>query len=174
MGGHCWRPPCSWVWPRPVRGPRRPGRRGSVNYVIPFNPGGESDVAARFQQPLFEQLTGQQLIIQYQTGAGGAQAWSQLNGMAGDGSTIMGTNLPHLILQPMTASVGYQTDDITNVYWFHYTPDAILGAEIQPVQDAQGPHRLRQGQPRLLSPSRDRAPTPPTIWPISASISWPG
>ena len=97
-----------------------------VTYIIPFNPGGESDIAARFQQPLFEKLTGQQLIIKYQTGAGGAQAWSQLNSMPGDGYTIMGTNLPHLILQPMTASVGYQTDDITNVYWFHYTPDAIL------------------------------------------------
>ena len=97
-----------------------------VNYIIPFNAGGESDIAARLQQPVFRALTGQQLVIQYMVGAGGAQAWSQLNGMEGDGTTIMGSNLPHLVLQPMAQKVGYQTADITNVYFFQYTPDAIV------------------------------------------------
>ncbi|MBP0618175.1 Bug family tripartite tricarboxylate transporter substrate binding protein [Jiella mangrovi] len=97
-----------------------------VNYIIPFNAGGESDVAARLQQPVWEKLTGQPMVIQYVTGAGGAQAWSQLNGMEGDGYTIMGTNLPHIILQPMAQDVGYKTDDIANVYFFQYTPDAII------------------------------------------------
>ena len=97
-----------------------------VNYIIPFNAGGESDITARLQQPAFKQTTGQSLVIQYMEGAGGAQAWSQLNGMPGDGYTIMGTNLPHIILQPMAQNVGYKTDDIANVYFFQYTPDAII------------------------------------------------
>ena len=109
-----------------------------VNYIIPFNAGGESDVAARLQQPVFERLTGQNLVIQYMAGAGGAQAWSQLNGMEGDGYTVMGTNLPHIILQPMAQDVGYTTDDITNVYFFQYTPDALLvpaDSEFQTLED---------------------------------------
>lgn len=97
-----------------------------VNYIIPFNAGGESDIAARLQQPVFEKLTGQSMVVQYLEGAGGAQAWSQLNGMEGDGYTIMGTNLPHIIMQPMAQDVGYATEDLTNVYFFHYTPDAII------------------------------------------------
>lgn len=97
-----------------------------VNYIIAFNPGGESDIAARFQQTYWEKLTAQQLVIQYQAGAGGAQAWSQLNKMEGDGYTIMGTNLPHTVLQPLEKAVGYQADDLTHVYFFHYTPDAIF------------------------------------------------
>ncbi|HEX6958338.1 MAG TPA: tripartite tricarboxylate transporter substrate binding protein [Ferrovibrio sp.] len=97
-----------------------------ITYIIAFNAGGESDISARFQQPFFKQLTGQQAIIKYQAGAGGAQAWSQLNGMDGDGYTIMGTNLPHIVLQPLQKDVGYKTQDITNVYFFHYTPDAIF------------------------------------------------
>ncbi|HEY9056297.1 MAG TPA: tripartite tricarboxylate transporter substrate binding protein [Aurantimonas sp.] len=97
-----------------------------VNYIIPFNAGGESDIAARLQQPVWERITGQPLVIQYMAGAGGAQAWSQLNGMDGDGYTLMGTNLPHIVLQPMAQEVGYKTDDIANVYFFQYTPDAIV------------------------------------------------
>jgi tripartite-type tricarboxylate transporter receptor subunit TctC len=109
-----------------------------VNYIIPFNAGGESDIAARLQQPVFERLTGQNMVIQYMAGAGGAQAWSQLNGMEADGYTVMGTNLPHIILQPMAQDVGYTTDDISNVYFFQYTPDALLvpaDSEFQTLED---------------------------------------
>ena len=98
----------------------------AVNYIIPFNAGGESDIAARLQQPVWEKQTGQSMVVQYVTGAGGAQAWSQLNGMEGDGYTMMGSNLPHIILQPMAQDVGYKTDDIVTVYFFQYTPDAII------------------------------------------------
>ncbi|WP_373280290.1 tripartite tricarboxylate transporter substrate binding protein [Palleronia aestuarii] len=97
-----------------------------MTYIIPFNAGGESDLSARFQQAEWEAVTGHPVVIQYQPGAGGAQAWSQLNQIAGDGYTIMGINLPHTVLQPMEGSVGYETDDLTPVNYFHYTPDAIF------------------------------------------------
>jgi tripartite-type tricarboxylate transporter receptor subunit TctC len=97
-----------------------------MTYIIPFNAGGESDISARFQQAEWEAVTGEQVVIQYQPGAGGAQAWSQLNSIEGDGYTIMGINLPHVVLQPIEANVGYQTEDLTAVNYFHYTPDAII------------------------------------------------
>ena len=97
-----------------------------MTYIIPFNAGGESDVSARFQQSVWEKITGHQVVIQYQPGAGGAQAWSQLNSLPGDGYTIMGINLPHTVLQPLEGSVGYATADLTPVHYFHYTPDAIF------------------------------------------------
>lgn len=97
-----------------------------MTYIIPFNAGGESDISARFQQADWEAVTGQQVVIQYQPGAGGAQAWSQLNTLPGDGYTIMGINLPHTVLQPLSGSVGYKTEDLTPVNYFHYTPDAIF------------------------------------------------
>lgn len=97
-----------------------------MTYIIPFNAGGESDISARFQQSEWESVTGQQVVIQYQPGAGGAQAWSQLNSLAGDGYTVMGINLPHTILQPLAGSVGYKTEELTPVHYFHYTPNAIF------------------------------------------------
>ena len=98
----------------------------SVNYVIPFGPGGESDITARHQQPFFKKLFGQDLIISYKPGGGGAVGWAQLNKMKGDGYNIMGINLPHIIVKPQQKDVGFKTDDITGVFMFHYTPDAIV------------------------------------------------
>lgn len=98
----------------------------AMTYILPFDAGGESDIAARFQQSVWNKHTGQDVIIQYQPGAGGAQAWSQLNDIAGDGYTVMGINLPHTILQPLEGNAGYQTDELTPVHYFHYTPNAIF------------------------------------------------
>ncbi|MDP2169989.1 MAG: tripartite tricarboxylate transporter substrate binding protein [Rhodocyclaceae bacterium] len=99
----------------------------TINYIIPFGPGGESDVTARFQEPFFKKYSGGQTVaIQYRAGAGGAAAWSQLNGMTADGHTMMGTNLPHIVFQPMETNSGYKTDDLNTIYWFHFTPDALL------------------------------------------------
>jgi len=100
----------------------------TINYIIAFGPGGESDVSARLQEPFFRKYTGHAVAIQYKAGAGGAAAWSQINSAPGDGYTIIGTNIPHIILQPLQKEVGYQTKDIATVYWFHYTPDAIIVA----------------------------------------------
>lgn len=97
-----------------------------INYIIPFDAGGESDLSARFQQAVFEQYAGVKAVIQYMPGAGGAVAWSQLNGLPGDGYTIMGINIPHTIMQPMVRDSGYQTDDLTPIHYFHYTPNAIF------------------------------------------------
>ncbi len=99
---------------------------GSVNYIIPFGPGGESDITARFQQPYFEELFGENLVISYKPGGGGAVGWSQINSLPADGSTIMGINLPHIIVKPKQGNVGFQTEDIVPVHMFHYTPDAIV------------------------------------------------
>jgi tripartite-type tricarboxylate transporter receptor subunit TctC len=110
----------------------------AMTYIIPFDAGGESDISARFQQAEWKEHTGHDVIVQYQPGAGGAQAWSQLNDIAGDGYTIMGINLPHTILQPMEGDSGYKTEDLTPVHYFHYTPNAIFvtaDSEFETLQD---------------------------------------
>ena len=61
---------------------------GPVNYVIPFGPGGESDISARLQQPFFKDKFGQDMVVSYQPGGGGAVGWASLNGLNGDGMNI--------------------------------------------------------------------------------------
>jgi tripartite-type tricarboxylate transporter receptor subunit TctC len=108
-----------------------------VRYIVAFAPGGESDIAARFQQDVWRKKHGQELVVESKPGAGGALAWSQLNGFPGDGYTIMGTNLPHIVLQPLEGNVQYQTDDIANVMFFNYTPDGIVVRNESPYKTYQ-------------------------------------
>jgi len=108
-----------------------------INYVIPFGPGGESDITARHQQSFFKGMFGQDLVISYKPGGGGAVGWSQLNRMRGDGYNIMGINLPHIIVKPKQKNVGFKTEDITGVYIFHYTPDAVVVNNDSPFKTLQ-------------------------------------
>lgn len=99
---------------------------GPVSYIIPFGPGGESDISARFQQPFFKEKFDQDIVISYQPGGGGAVGWASLNGLSGNGQTIMGVNLPHIVIKPAQKDVGFTTADLNTFYMFHYTPDAIV------------------------------------------------
>ncbi len=73
-------------------------------------------------------------IIQYKAGAGGALMWSTMNTLPGDGLNIVGVNLPHTVLQPMEGNVSYKTEDVTPVFWFHYTPDILVVPESSPIK----------------------------------------
>lgn len=108
-----------------------------VRYIIAFAPGGESDIVARFQQGVWRKKFSQELVIESKPGAGGALAWSQLNSFPGDGYTVMGTNLPHIVLQPLEGNVQYKTEDLTNVNFFNYTPDGIVVRNESPFKTYQ-------------------------------------
>ena len=39
-----------------------------------------------------------------------------------------------MVLQPMEGVVQYKTDDVTPVFWFHYTPDALVVPDQSPIK----------------------------------------
>ncbi|PPR19301.1 MAG: hypothetical protein CFH40_02321 [Alphaproteobacteria bacterium MarineAlpha10_Bin3] len=130
-----------------------------VNYIIPFGDGGESSIAANIQKPVFKRLTGQDLVVLNKPGGGGAVVWSQMNKMPGDGSTIVGVNLPHIVLQPARGA-GYRTADIAVVHIFHYTPNALVVAENSPYEtlaDLIADARLRPGAIRFSGSGKGTA-----------------
>ena len=122
-----------------------------VQYIIPFAPGGESDVAARLQAQVFSAKFKQEMIVINKAGAGGALAWSQMNNMPGDGHTIVGVNLPHIVLQPLEAGTQYKTEDIIPVYFFHYTPDAVIVAADSPFKTFADLVRAARDKPDAVS-----------------------
>jgi tripartite-type tricarboxylate transporter receptor subunit TctC len=122
------------VFAGPFAAPAQDYPSKNVQYIIPFVPGGESDVMARWQQTVFRNKYKRDMIVINKPGAGGGLAWSQLNSLSADGYTIVGCNLPHIVLQPLEGQVQYKTADITPAYWFHYTADAIIVAADSPFK----------------------------------------
>ena len=107
----------------------------NLMYWQAFPPGGESDLSARHQQVVLKKkCPAIDTVIQYKAGAGGALLWSQTNTLPADGVNVVGINLPHMVLQPMEGNVSYKTDDVTPVFWFHYTPDLLVVSESSPIK----------------------------------------
>lgn len=123
----------------------------TVHYIIAFAPGGESDIAARLQQEIWRKKFANEMIVESKAGAGGALAWSQLNQFPGDGYTIMGTNLPHIVLQPLEGNVQYKTEDVTNVHFFNYTPDGIVVRNESPFKTYQDFIAAAKAKPGTLN-----------------------
>jgi len=80
----------------------------TINDIIAFGPGGESDVSARLHEPFFKKHMEHAVAIQYKPGAGGAATWSRSDDAPGDSYTFIGRNLPHIVLQPLQKDVGYK------------------------------------------------------------------
>ncbi len=124
----------------------------NVLYYQAFPPGGESDLSARHQQLVAKKkCPNVDTIIQYKAGAGGALMWNQMNQLPGDGLNVVGVNLPHIVFQPLEGQVTYKTQDITPVFWFHFTPDALVVPEQSPIKTFADFIRAAKAKPGELS-----------------------
>ena len=121
-------------------------------YWQAFPPGGESDLSARHQQVVLKKkCPAIDTIIQYKPGAGGGLMWAQMNTLPGDGLNIIGVNLPHIVFQPLEGQVQYKTEDIVPVYWFHYTPDALVVPDQSPIKSFADFIKTAKADPGKLS-----------------------
>ena len=130
----------------------------NVNYWQAFPPGGESDLSARHQQVVLKKkCPAIDTIIQYKAGAGGGAD------VVAD-EPAAGRRPEHRRRQPAAhrvpadrGQVQYKTADVTPVFWFHFTPDALVVPEASPLQDLRRLHRGReegagQDEPGRLGP----------------------
>ena len=108
-----------------------------LNYMVCFDPGGQTDREARRQQPYLDKILKQKVIIDYKVGGGGALGWRELVRAKPDGYTIAGFNVPHIILQPMQQEVGYKTEQIVPIILFQRTPLALAVLTTSPYKTYQ-------------------------------------
>jgi len=124
----------------------------NLMYWQAFPPGGESDLSARHQQVVLKKrCPAVDTIIQYKAGAGGALMWSQMNQLPADGLNVVGVNLPHIVFQPIEGTVQYKTQDVTPVFWFHFTPDLLVVPESSPIRNFQDFLRTARSRPGQLT-----------------------
>jgi len=107
----------------------------AITYQITFNPGGQSDLEARRQQPRLEKALGVKVVIQYKPGGGGSVGWANLVTQKPDGYFISGINIPHIVLQPMArGEAGYETEQLSPIALFQATPIGLAVMKDSPYQ----------------------------------------
>jgi tripartite-type tricarboxylate transporter receptor subunit TctC len=116
--------------PTPAPYPTEP-----ITYLIPFDPGGQSDRMARLQAPMLKGLLEQEILIDYKAGEGGALGWAEVARFRpADGYTMVAVNLSHIVLQPMFNQADYQTDELECLVVFARTPIGLAVLNSSPYQ----------------------------------------
>lgn len=81
-----------------------------VRLVVPFPPGGPTDIVARLMTPKMAESLGQQVVVENRGGAGGAIATEQVAKAAPDGYIIiMGTIGGLAVAKSLNPALGYDT-----------------------------------------------------------------
>jgi tripartite-type tricarboxylate transporter receptor subunit TctC len=98
-----------------------------IRLIVPFAPGGNSDITARACAPAMSAKLGQPVIVENRAGAGGSVAAQQVARMRPDGFTILlGSNGPLAINPAIQANLGYDPlKDFAPIGLFVRTPMAI-------------------------------------------------
>lgn len=122
-----------------------------ISYLVVWDPGGQSDRTARLQQPLLEKMLGQKITIDYKVGGGGAVGWSQFVRTRPDGYSIVGTNLPTIVTQPILQDVGYKTEQFLPICDFQYTPLILATRKDSPYKTLKDFIAAAKASPGKLS-----------------------
>jgi tripartite-type tricarboxylate transporter receptor subunit TctC len=123
-----------------------------IKFLVPFNPGGQSDVAALLLRPGLEEFLKVDIVPQYRPGGGGAVGWTMLTQEKPDGYMMAVTNLPHIVVQPlMTKGVKYKTDQLAPVYLYATTPGGIAVKADSPFKTLKDLIAYAKKNPKKLS-----------------------
>lgn len=110
----------------------------NINYVVPYAPGGLSDIIARLLAEGIRQKTGKVAVIDYKPGAGGTIAAEYLVRQPGDGYTIMGATNGFFGVSPHLYKLKYDAmKDLLPVAMIGDTAMSIVGSAKLPAKNLQ-------------------------------------
>ncbi len=124
--------------------PNRP-----IRMVVPYPPGGGTDVIARIIQPrLSEALGGTQVIIDNRGGAGGAIGTEAVARSAPDGYTVLFTLSSHTINAALFPKLSFNTEnDFSPVSLVASLPQILVAHPDYPAKSAQDIVSLAKSKP---------------------------
>ncbi|NLZ53978.1 MAG: tripartite tricarboxylate transporter substrate binding protein [Thermoanaerobacteraceae bacterium] len=105
-----------------------PGKK-SITMIVPWSPGGGSDVGARLLQPYLEEKLGTPIVVTNPTGASGWIGWEQLLSADADGYSVALVNFPTLFSGYLDKSLGRdKTIDDFQLIANHVTDYCVIAA----------------------------------------------
>ena len=129
-----------------------------IRLLVPFAPGGATDIIARVLEPNLTRRLGQQIVVDNRTGAAGNIAVELVAQSQPDGYTLLVGNISTNSINPMLFAKRTKVDalkDLTGVTKLVAIPNFILGSPKLPAQtlkEALAYARARPGQLNYQAP----------------------
>lgn len=124
--------------------------RAQVQLIIPWPPGGGTDIIGRLIQPVFMEELGQQLVIRNVGGATGTIGTSEVVRARPDGQTLLLTSMAAIAIQPsFLARPPYRADQVTPVCLVAEAPAVMMTPKntgIRTIDDIVSRARANPGQ----------------------------
>jgi tripartite-type tricarboxylate transporter receptor subunit TctC len=109
-----------------------------VRFIVPYPPGGGTDVIARIVQPRLAEALGQSIIIENRGGAGGALGTAEAAKAAPDGYTFLFTLSSHTI-NPLLYKLSFDIErDFTPVTLVVSVPQLIVASPTSKLLSMEG------------------------------------
>ena len=105
-----------------------------ITVIVPFGPGGTTDLMARVLQAEFEKAIGTSLIITNKAGAGGAIAMAEVARANADGYTVAMTTIGPQVLQPTLKKLTYQADGFDYICGTYDVPLMLMVTQDSPFK----------------------------------------
>jgi len=86
-----------------------------ITFIVPYAPGGGSDIQARRLQDGLQKALGVNLRIVYKTGGDGAVGFLELHSSKPDGYTIANVVVPNIVVTSRGENVGYKAADFSYI-----------------------------------------------------------
>ena len=122
-----------------------------VRFIVPYPPGGGTDVIARIVQSRLGEALGQQVVIENRGGAGGAFGTGEAAHATPDGYTFLFTLSSHTI-NPLLYKLNYDTErDFAPVTLIVSVPQLIATVPGSPIANMQDVIKMSKSKPGSLN-----------------------
>jgi len=129
------------AWPQPY-----PSKL--IRLIVPFAPGGNTDIIARYYVPKMAEILGQQIIVDNRGGAGGTIGSEQVARAAPDGYTVLMVSEGHTINPAMIRKIPYNSvKDFAPISLIVVVPNALLVHPSLPVKNVKQLIALARSRP---------------------------
>ncbi len=124
----------------------------AVRFVVPYPPGGGTDVIARIVQGRFQQALGQSIVIENRGGAAGALGTDVVAKSAADGYTVLFTLSSHTINPAILSKLSFDTQkDFEPVGMVASLPQILVAHPAVPASTVAELVALAKAKPGTLS-----------------------
>lgn len=124
----------------------------SIRMIVPFAPGGNTDIIARIVSPEMSRSLGQQLIIDNRGGAGSIIGTEMASKAPADGYTLLMVSAAHTINPAMTKKLPYDSiRDFASISMVADVPTAFVIHPTLPVKNVREFIALARARPGQLN-----------------------